>query len=197
MPRRDRRLLRERWRTDLERGLAAPEPLRPRSCLRLDRTLQRGRTGRAELCRGDGVGDPPAKPADQGLHQHRVRTRTLSNLPLGDNSVGPLRTHSLPGARCRGPGSGPAGIHRHARGTQLRENACPGLLTREGKATRHREGRGLPSQPSYPAISDATSCGCDSIATWLAATSTTFALTRLAMLRCRAGWMARSFVATR
>src|ERR1700741_880038 len=49
----------------------------------------------------------------------------------------------------------------------------------------------------HPAISDATSRGCDSIATWLAATSTTAALRRLAILRCRAGWMARSFVATR
>jgi hypothetical protein len=54
-----------------------------------------------------------------------------------------------------------------------------------------------PSFASYPAISDATSRGCESIATWLAAISTTAAWRRLAMLRCRAGWMARSFVATR
>src|SRR5258708_8806592 len=65
MPRRDRCLLRERWRTDLERGLAAPKPLRSRSRLWLDRILQRGRTRRAEFCRGDDVGDPPAKPSDQ------------------------------------------------------------------------------------------------------------------------------------
>src|SRR5258705_8464971 len=32
--------------------------------------------------------------------------------------------------------------------------------------------------PSYPAISDATSCGCDNIATWEEATSTTAALRR-------------------
>src|ERR1700757_1191299 len=198
MPRRDRCLLRERWRADLECSLAAPEPLCPRSRLWLDRTLQRGRTRRAEFCRGDDVGDPSAKPTNQGLHQHRVRATTLSSLPLGDNPVGPLRTHSLSGACCRRLGSGPAGIHRHARGTQLRKNACPGLLTREGAPLR-REGTppASPSRPSYPAISVATSCGCDSIATWLAATSTTAALRRLAILRCRAGWMARSFVATR
>src|ERR1700674_2607689 len=104
MPRRDRCLLRERWWTDLERGLAAPKPLRPCSRLWLDRTLQRGRTRRAEFCRGGDVDDPPAKPTDQGLHQHRVCTGTLSSLPLGDNPVGLLRTYSLPGACYRGLG---------------------------------------------------------------------------------------------
>jgi hypothetical protein len=95
-----------------------------------------GRTRRAEFCRGDHVGDPPAKPTDQGLHQHGVRATTLSSLSLGDNPVGPLRTHSLSGARCRRLGSGPAGIHRHARGTQLRKNASAGFLNREGGPAR-------------------------------------------------------------
>src|SRR5258708_20706244 len=51
--------------------------------------------------------------------------------------------------------------------------------------------------PSHPAISDATFCGCDNIATWDQATSTTAALRRLAMVRCKAGWIARSLDATR
>ena len=138
MPRRNRCLLRERWRADLKRGLAPAKPLRPRSRLWADRVLQRRRAYSAELCCGDDVSDPSTKPADQGLHQHGIRASALSGPPLGDNPAGSLRTHSLPGACCRGLGSGPAGVHRHARGAQLWENACTSLVT-ESPAGRHQD----------------------------------------------------------
>jgi hypothetical protein len=81
VPGRDRRLFRKRRRSGLAGGVAAAEHIRPSAGLRLDRAVQRHKRRRGRPSPGHHARDLDQEPDPPGIHQLRIRRRTLPGVP--------------------------------------------------------------------------------------------------------------------